>query len=133
MTVAPAQLIKKAEEARERAHAPYSGFTVGAALLTVSGAVFTGCNVENASFGATICAERVAVGSMVAAGEKEIAAIAVVAGKEGERASGVVPCGICLQVLAEFAKPLTPVITLDEKGGLNLTTLSELLPKAFKL
>jgi len=120
-------LIAAAREACQRAYAPYSGFCVGAALQTSSGRVFTGCNVENASYGLTICAERVAVGRAVAEGERNFDAIAIVS------RGGVMPCGACRQVLAEF-NPDLRVIVADLGGSQGHTRefrLSELLPEAF--
>jgi cytidine deaminase len=115
-------LIEAAWQVRERAHAPYSKFHVGAALL-VDGQVFTGCNVENLSFGLTICAERVAVGTAVAAGLKRIEAVAVVA----DTGVPVSPCGACRQVLAEFGDPLVCLANRTER---LVFRLSELLPRA---
>jgi cytidine deaminase len=124
-----AALVSAAREARKHAHAPYSGYKVGAAVVTESGDMFVGCNVENASYGATICAERGAIMQMVAAGRKRPVACAVVTqGKVGGS-----PCGICRQVLAEFAPEMT-VILVGESGSpsdMRITTLSDLLPDAF--
>jgi len=117
-------LIAKAMEAREKAHAPYSHFAVGAALLAQSGRVYTGCNVENASYGLSICAERVAVFKAGSEGERDFEAIAVVTEK------GVTPCGACRQVLLEFGEGIQ-VIVADETGGYRVFTLQELLPEAF--
>lgn len=115
-------LIEAAWKARGNAHAPYSKFHVGAALL-VDGQVFTGCNVENLSYGLTICAERVAVGTAVAAGLRKIEAVAVVA----DTAVPVSPCGACRQVLAEFGDPLVCLANRTER---LVFRLSELLPRA---
>jgi cytidine deaminase len=120
-------LIAAARQARQNAYAPYSGFAVGAALRARSGRVFTGSNVENVSYGLTICAERVAVVKAVSEGERDFEAIAVVS--EGAAA----PCGACRQVLAEF-NPDLRVIVADAGGGdghYSVFPLSELLPKAF--
>jgi cytidine deaminase len=117
-------LIVRAMEARERAHAPYSHFAVGAALLAKSGRIYTGCNVENASYGLSVCAERVAVFKAVSEGECEFEAIAVVTEK------GVTPCGACRQVLMEFGEDMQ-VIVADEAGGSRIFALRELLPEAF--
>ncbi len=119
------KLIQAAWEARQRAYAPYSRFRVGAALLTEDGSVYTGCNVENASYGACICAERVAAVEAVKAGKKSFAAIAVVGGEET-----CYPCGICRQFLAEFGPKMT-VLCGDGQGGYEEHTLSGLLPAAF--
>ena len=121
-----AHLISKAIEAREKAYAPYSDFKVGAALLTRRGKIFTGCNVENASYGLTICAERTAVVKAISAGEDDFIAIAIVADKERP----CNPCGACRQVLAEFA-PDMEVILANLKGDRVIINLSELLPEAF--
>ncbi len=117
-------LIAKAMEARENAHAPYSHFAVGAALLAKSGRVYTGCNVENASYGLSICAERTAVFKAVSEGERDFEALAVVTEK------GVTPCGACRQVLLEFGEGIQ-VIVADEAGGYRVFGLQELLPEAF--
>ena len=123
----PAELHAIADAARDNAHAPYSGFSVGAALVTDSGEVVTGVNIENASFGLSICAERVAVFRAVAAGHRRIAAVAV-AGP----AADVSPCGACRQVLAEFGDDDVPV-TFPLGGELVTRPLGELLPAAFRL
>ncbi|WP_437964917.1 cytidine deaminase [Sorangium sp. So ce260] len=122
-------LDRAALAVRERAHAPYSGYWVGAAILVRSGRVFAGCNVENASYGLTICAERSAIVQMVAAGERDPIALAVAT-------SGPVlgsPCGMCRQTLAEFAVDL-PIRLLAAGGGgvpPRVTSLAALLPEAF--
>jgi len=121
------ELIKKAKRARERAYAPYSEFKVGAALLVKSGKVYTGANVENATFGLTVCAERVAVFKAVANGEKDFVKIAVVADKPDP----VTPCGACRQVLSEFSSDLK-IICANLEGKTERYTLRELLPEAFE-
>ena len=119
------QLIQAALDARQRAYAPYSNYKVGAALLTDSGAVFTGCNVENASYGATICAERTATVKAVSEGEQRFEAIAIATGNGGS------PCGICRQVLYEFGPQMT-VIMVDGTGQISHEgPLNELLPLGF--
>ena len=118
------ELIAIAMQAREKAYAPYSGFPVGAALLTHSGQVFTGCNVENAMFGLTVCAERAAVFKAVCAGERDFEAIAVAT------APGASPCGSCRQVLREFGRDLR-ILVADTEGNSRAFTLEELLPSAF--
>ncbi len=123
----PKALIQEALQAREYAYAPYSGFKVGAALLTAAGLVYTGCNIENASYSATICAERTAMFKAVSAGEHRFAAMAVVADTEGP----VSPCGVCRQVIAEFFPPDLPVYLANVQGDQGSTTIGELLPGAF--
>ncbi len=126
-----AQLLRAAARAARSAYAPYSRFAVGAAIRTRRGAVFAGCNVENASYGLTVCAERVAALQAVAAGHREFAAVAVIAGD----ADPAPPCGACLQVLTEFAAPSTPVLLASRTSPRRIvrTTLGELLPRAFRL
>ena len=118
-------LIAEARRAREHAYAPYSHFAVGAALRTKGGRVFTGCNVENLSYGLTICAERAAVCAAVAAGEREFEALAVVADSKDP----VTPCGACRQVLAEFSTTL-PVCSANLEGAVYESSIAELLPRA---
>jgi cytidine deaminase len=117
-------LIRAATDARANAHVPYSGFAVGAAVLTKSGKVFKGCNVENVSLRLTLCAEEVAVGGAIAAGEKELIAIAVVADSK----QPILPCGACRQLLAEF-NPAMNVISTTVGGTSETHSLDELLPK----
>lgn len=121
------ELIQAALDAQQRAYCPYSNFPVGAAIRTASGKVYQGCNVENASYGLTICAERVAAGAAVAAGEREFTAIAVVS------RGGVSPCGACRQFLAEFNAKL-PVVMVDslDESKVQETTLDKLLPGRFE-
>ncbi len=120
------ELFSLAAKARENAYAPYSHYAVGAALLTKSGEIYLGVNVENASFGATNCAERTAIFSAVAAGEREFDAIAIAGGRMGQEPSDCTPCGICRQVLAEFCRPDFKVILKD-----GAHRLDELLPMSF--
>jgi cytidine deaminase len=120
------ELLAAAETARRRAYAPYSGFTVGAALLCADGTLVTGGNVENASYGLTICAERAAVVAAVAAGKRDFAAIAV-AGPPGVAAA---PCGACRQVLSEFGSGLR--VLYASPGGSVATTIAALLPAPFE-
>lgn len=121
------KLILAAQETRRRAYTPYSGYKVGAALQTDTGAIVAGCNVENLSYGATICAERTAVTKMIADGlGQKVSAIAV-ASKDG-----VTPCGICLQVLSEFVEgPETLVYRVNENGEVQSMPFGNLLPHAF--
>lgn len=120
------ELVGQAVAARERAYTPYSHFRVGAALVTGTGRVFHGCNIENASFGLTNCAERTALFSAVAAGEHDIQTIAVVADTE----SLTTPCGACRQVMVELA-PKARVYVANLKGEVLATTTRDLLPGAF--
>ena len=119
------RLLAAAAAARERAHTPYSGYPVGAALLTADGGVFTGCNVENAAYPLTMCAERVAVFRAVAEGQRQFVALAVVT------ANGGSPCGSCRQVLREFNAGDLPVFIGTPDGQYRATTLAELLPDSF--
>lgn len=123
------RLLKAAASASREAHAPYSKFRVGAALLTDKGDIVTGCNVENASYGLTICAERNAIFHAVATGRRSFKAVAVVAsGKQMP-----FPCGVCRQVLAEFCGPETIVLIapVTKLGAFDQSTLGDLLPKTF--
>ena len=129
----PTELLQRAKEAQTNAYAPYSGFTVGAALLGKSGKVYTGCNVENASFSPTCCAERVAIFKAVSEGESEFVAIAIAGGKKNEPAAAYPPCGVCRQVLSEFCSEELSVILADGKENVTLLTLGSLLPHRFHL
>lgn len=120
-------LVAAAARARRRAWCPYSRYRVGAALLDDRGRVFAGCNVENASYSATTCAERVAIGTAVAAGSRRFKAVAVVTGSKTLAS----PCGVCRQALAEFAPDLV-VILSDGRRRHEKTTLAELLPRQFR-
>lgn len=120
-------LLDEAARVRENAHAPYSGFKVGAALRTVSGRVFSGCNVENVSYPEGTCAEAGAIAAMVAAGETKIAEVAVIA----DSPVPVTPCGGCRQKLAEFGGAGVPVTMATVAGAHKTATLGELLPLAF--
>jgi cytidine deaminase len=120
----PEELIDLAKQVRKKAYAPYSRYKVGAALLGKSGQIYTGCNVENASYGHTICAERAAVVKAVSEGEREFEAVAVVT-KNGDS-----PCGACRQVLSEFSPELIVYIA-DKDGAYRTTTLKKLLPDSF--
>lgn len=122
------ELIKISKTAQQFAYAPYSEFKVGAALLCNDGSVFTGCNIENATYGATNCAERTAVFKAVSEGKRDFDAIAITS--SGGRLT--FPCGICRQVLAEFS-PDIKIILEDENGDIHTFTLPELLPHSFSL
>jgi cytidine deaminase len=132
-TVTPAlldRLVEEAKQVRARAYAPYSQYRVGAALATVTGRIYTGCNVENASYGATICAERSAIAQMIASGDDKPVACAVATGG----ASPGSPCGICRQVLVEFARDMPVVLVSITDDGHEVrrdTSLAALLPDAF--
>jgi cytidine deaminase len=121
-----AELVETALEAQQRAYAPYSGFAVGAAVLTTSGTIYAGVNIENAAYPATVCAERVALFSAYAAGDRQIQALAVVT----PTADVASPCGICRQVMLELA-PTCTVFLLDRIGDYRITTPQELLPHGF--
>jgi len=120
-------LLREAGEAQLNSYAPYSGFKVGAALLGKSGRVYRGCNIENSSYGLSICAERTAIFNGINSGEVDFQAIAVSSSGKGY----IYPCGACLQVLAEFAPDLTIIISND-KGEWEQHLLRDLLPQAFK-
>jgi len=120
-------MLDAARRALAHAHAPYSRFRVGACVRAAGGRLYAGCNVENASYGLTLCAETTAIGSMVAAGDREIAEVVVVT----ERPEPCPPCGRCLQQLAEFARPGIQVHLCGPEGLRLTTTLGELLPMAF--
>jgi cytidine deaminase len=127
--ITPEQLASTAKIAMENAYAPYSNFKVGAAVLGKSGKIYTGCNVENASYGLSMCAERTAVFNAVCAGEREITAVAIAV--SGDAAF---PCGACRQVLSEFAPSDGDMTVYLVSGqGIEEYTLAELLPHAFKL
>lgn len=122
------QLIKAAIEAKEHAYAPYSNFRVGAALLTKGGKVYQGCNIENAAYSPTNCAERTAFFKAVYEGEREFEAIAI----NGDGDAYLFPCGVCRQVMAEFCDPDTFLIYVSKKSGAyQKYTLAELFPGAF--
>ena len=123
------ELIEVAKAYRERAYAAYSHFKVGAAVLTKDGKVFGGCNIENASYPVTNCAERTAIFKAVSEGEREFAAIAVVGGKNGDAADIFPPCGMCRQAISEFKIPR--IIMANLKGAVQVATLAEILPFAF--
>lgn len=121
------ELIKKAIEARKKAYVPYSKFKVGAAVITEDGSVYEGCNIENASYGATNCAERTAIFKAISEGHREIKAIAVV----GDMSTFTTPCGICRQVIAEFASKDLEIIIIKNENEYVVKTLEDILPGAF--
>ncbi len=123
-------LMLAAQNARENSYSPYSHFRVGAALLTKSGKVYTGCNIENAAYSATNCAERTAIFKAVSEGERDFEAIAIVGGREREEARFCAPCGVCRQVLAEFC-PNDFKIVLGCVEKFEVYTLDKLLPFSF--
>jgi len=125
------ELCAAAVAAMARAYAPYSGYQVGAALLTKAGGVYAGCNIENASYTPTVCAERTAVFKAVSEGERDFAMLAVCGGRGGEIAGAFPPCGVCRQVLAEFCPPEFPVLLVTGKESYRKYTLAELLPMGF--
>lgn len=122
------ELLAKAYEAMEKAYVPYSKFQVGAALLTKSGEVYTGCNIENASFGATICAERTAIFKAVSDGAKDFTTLAIVSSSKQH----TYPCGICRQVMSEFMMDATLIFDDQEKGILEIP-MTDILPYKFDL
>ncbi|MEA1940492.1 MAG: cytidine deaminase [Candidatus Caldatribacteriota bacterium] len=120
------KLINKAKKARERAYTPYSKFKVGAAVLSIDGKIFTGCNIESASFGLAICAERVAVFKAISEGSSKFEAIAVICDTDKVCS----PCGACRQVISEFGEG-TLMIMANMNGDIEIKTIKELLPEAF--
>lgn len=127
------ELIRQAFLARENAYAPYSGFRVGAALLCGNGKIYKGCNIENAAYTPTNCGERTAFFKAVSEGERDFAAIAIVGGKEGESVAPA-PCGVCLQVMAEFCKADEfEVIMAKSEEDYTVKKLGDLLPYGFSL
>jgi cytidine deaminase len=127
----PSELILEAKEAMTRAYAPYSGYTVGAALLTKDGRVYQGCNIENASYTPTICAERTAIFRAVYDGIRDFAAIAVVGGRNGQITGYFPPCGVCRQVMREFCEPDFQIIMGGAGDDYQIKTLEQLLPDSF--
>jgi len=121
------KMLRLAAEAREKAYVPYSHFRVGACLKTDSGAYYLGCNIENAGYTPTNCAERTAMFKAVYEGERSFEAIAIIS----DGLNYIAPCGVCRQVLAEFCKPDMPVICADRDGNYVVRELGELLPMAF--
>ena len=132
------ELIQKAIEMTKMSYVPYSHFHVGAALLDKNGKIWTGCNIENATFGATNCAERTAIFKAVSEGVRDFEAIAIAGGPENSNGKPVLedfcpPCGICRQVLSEFCSRDFKIILTNGKGGQKNFTLAELLPESFSL
>lgn len=122
-------LIKDAKRARENAYAPYSQFKVGAALMTDSGEVYTGCNIENSSYSLTCCAERVAIFKAVSEGHTSFQAMAII----GDSKQAISPCGACRQVMAQFLKQDVPIYLMNLTGKIEKTNIVHLLPGAFQL
>ena len=126
-------LVDRALDAREKAYSPYSDFCVGAALLCSDGEIFTGVNIENGSYGATICAERSAFCAAISEGKRDFSAVAIVGAERGKAPDKICPpCGICRQFMAEFCSADFPVFLYDGQDVIR-KTLGELLPEAFKL
>ena len=128
--MSPEKLVELAKDAMTRAYAPYSGYKVGAALLCADGTVYQGCNIENASYGPTNCAERTAIFKAVSEGQRDFVAIAVCGGKDGVITGGFPPCGVCRQVMREFCEDDFLLYLVDEKGY-ETHTLAEILPYSF--
>lgn len=124
-------LCAAAIEAIGKAYAPYSSYKVGAALLTADGKVYTGCNIENASYTPTVCAERTAIFKAVSEGEREFAMLAVCGGKDGVITGAFPPCGVCRQVMAEFCSKDMPILMVSGESTYTECTLGALLPYAF--
>lgn len=129
----PEELIAHAMKAMKNAYAPYSGYKVGAALLCKDGSVYLGCNIENAAFSPTICAERTAFAKAVSEGRREFSAIAVCGGKNGIIAGTFPPCGVCRQVMKEFCSEDFLIYMAGKDGAFEARTLSQLLPDSFSI
>ncbi len=127
------ELIEKAKGAMENAYAPYSDFKVGAALLAKDGRIFSGCNVENAAYGPSNCAERTAIFKAVSEGVRDFEAIAIVGGKAGAIEDFCPPCGVCRQVMSEFCDKDFRIVLEGKDGAQKTFTLGELLPESFSL
>lgn len=125
------ELCKEAIDVMKNAYAPYSGYKVGAALLTEKGKLFAGCNIENAAYTPTVCAERVALFNAISSGERNFTAIAVAGGKDGVISGAFPPCGVCRQVMAEFCAPDFTVLVVTGEDSYKKYTLNELFPQAF--
>lgn len=129
----PQELIHFAKNAMQQSYSPYSGYTVGAALLCTDGTVYTGCNIENASFSPTVCAERTAFFKAVSDGHRDFTAMAVCGGKNGNIQNVFPPCGVCRQVMREFCKDDFTLYLVGADDNYETCTLGELLPKSFSL
>ena len=127
----PEKLVELAKEAMTHAYIPYSGYKVGAALLCADGSVYQGCNMENASFTPTVCAERTAFFKAIYDGHRDFEAIAVCGGKDGQITGVFPPCGVCRQVMREFCKDDFRIYLADGQGGYVAHTLAEMLPFSF--
>ena len=127
----PEQLISLAKDAMTRAYAPYSGYTVGAALLCADGTVYQGCNIENAAYGPTNCAERTAIFKAVYDGHRQFTAIAVCGGKDGQITGSFPPCGVCRQVMREFCEDDFQLYLAGADDSYETVTLGQLLPHSF--
>jgi homotetrameric cytidine deaminase len=125
------KLCGAAQNAMANSYAPYSGYNVGAALITDDGVIFTGCNIENASFSPSVCAERTAIFKAVSEGRRNFSMLAVCGGKNGVISGAFPPCGVCRQVLSEFCAPTMPVLIITGKRTFRRTTLGEILPLSF--
>lgn len=125
------ELCREAIDAMKNAYAPYSEYKVGAALLTEKGKLFAGCNIENAAYTPTVCAERVALFNAISSGERNFTAIAVAGGKDGVISGAFPPCGVCRQVMAEFCAPDFTVLVVTGEDSYKKYTLNELFPQAF--
>ena len=125
------ELCRLAANAMQKSYSPYSNYTVGAALLCADGTVYTGCNIENAAYTPTICAERTAIFKAVSDGKREFTAIAVAGGKNGVIQNGAPPCGVCRQVMAEFCGGDFEIFVVTGEESFEEYTLSQLLPESF--
>lgn len=126
------ELVIEAINAMKNSYSPYSDFKVGAALLTESGKIYTGCNIENVAFGPSVCAERVAFFKAISEGEKNFSKIAVVGGKNGVITSPTPPCGVCRQVMREFCSDNFEILIVRENENYDKVLLKDLLPYSFK-
>lgn len=131
--ISDSELIKKATSMLKFSYSPYSSFCVGAALLSKNEKIYTGCNIENAAFGPSNCAERTAFFKAISEGQKEFTKIAIVGGKNGKIDDFCSPCGICRQVMAEFCSKDFKIILANSKNEIKTFTLEELLPESFSL